>query len=165
MASPRSRSRRYEHFAARDQLADVCWSGCSPASRLASTGRAQEPVGAEVEKDARSTSKPAVSQDVRASAPATALWALMSRPLDGSAPGGDDARRDRARTTARHVVALGISTEGVKIPLGLWEGSTENATVASALLADLVDRGLDGRAGDPVRDRRRRRRFECSREL
>src|SRR5512143_1399888 len=44
---------------------------------------------------------------------------------------------------ATHVVALGISTEGVKIPLGLWEGSTENATLARALLADLVDRGLD----------------------
>jgi hypothetical protein len=29
-----------------------------------------------------------------------------------------------------HVVALGITTEGVKIPLGLWEGSTENATLA-----------------------------------
>ena len=42
-----------------------------------------------------------------------------------------------------HVVALGISTEGVKIPLGLWEGSTENATLVRALLADLVDRGLD----------------------
>src|SRR5205807_6304015 len=42
-----------------------------------------------------------------------------------------------------HVVALGISTDGVKIPLGLWEGSTENATLARTLLADLVDRGLD----------------------
>ena len=42
-----------------------------------------------------------------------------------------------------HVVALGITTEGVKIPLGLWEGSTENATLARALLADLVERGLD----------------------
>jgi transposase-like protein len=31
----------------------------------------------------------------------------------------------------------------VKIPLGLWEGSTENATRARTLLADLVDRGLD----------------------
>jgi putative transposase len=40
------------------------------------------------------------------------------------------------------VVALGITTEGVKVPLGLWEGSTENAAVATALLADLVDRGL-----------------------
>jgi transposase-like protein len=42
-----------------------------------------------------------------------------------------------------HVVALGITTEGVKVPLGLWEGSTENATLARTLLADLVDRGLD----------------------
>ena len=31
----------------------------------------------------------------------------------------------------------------MKIPLGLWEGSTENAALARALLADLVDRGLD----------------------
>src|SRR5215210_2689341 len=42
-----------------------------------------------------------------------------------------------------HVVALGITTEGVKVPLGLWEGSTENATLVCRLLADLVDRGLD----------------------
>jgi transposase-like protein len=42
-----------------------------------------------------------------------------------------------------HVVALGITTEGVKVPLGLWEGSTENATLARSLLAGLVDRGLD----------------------
>ena len=53
-----------------------------------------------------------------------------------------------------HVVALGVTTEGVKVPLGLWEGSTENATLARSLLADLVDRGLDPRAGDPVRVKR-----------
>jgi putative transposase len=48
------------------------------------------------------------------------------------------------------VVALGITTEGVEIPLGLREGSTENATVATSLLADLVERGLDtGRAASP----------------
>src|SRR5436190_498122 len=46
-----------------------------------------------------------------------------------------------------NVVALGITTEGVKIPLGLWEGSTENATVATALLSDLVERGLDPEQG------------------
>jgi len=45
------------------------------------------------------------------------------------------------------VVALGITTEGVKIPLGLWEGSTENAAVATALLSDLVERGLDPEQG------------------
>jgi hypothetical protein len=46
-----------------------------------------------------------------------------------------------------HVVALGITTEGVKVPLGLWAGSTENATVATALLSDLVERGLDPEQG------------------
>src|SRR5437660_9970195 len=45
------------------------------------------------------------------------------------------------------IVALGMRTEGVKIPLGLWEGSTENATVATALLSDLVERGLDPEQG------------------
>ena len=42
-----------------------------------------------------------------------------------------------------NIVALGITTEGDKLALGLWDGSTENATVVAALLADLVDRGLD----------------------
>ena len=46
-----------------------------------------------------------------------------------------------------NIVALGISTEGDKLALGLWDGSTENATVAAALLADLVDRGLDVEQG------------------
>ncbi len=30
------------------------------------------------------------------------------------------------------IVALGVDTEGVKHPLGLWDGSTENATVTRA---------------------------------
>jgi hypothetical protein len=46
-----------------------------------------------------------------------------------------------------NVVALGISTEGEKIALGLWEGSTENATVAQALVSDLVARCLDTEQG------------------
>jgi hypothetical protein len=33
--------------------------------------------------------------------------------------------------------------DGTKVTLGLWEGSTENAAVATALLADLQERGLD----------------------
>ena len=41
-----------------------------------------------------------------------------------------------------HVVALGITTDGTNVPLSLREGSTENATVATALLSDLTDRGL-----------------------
>ena len=41
------------------------------------------------------------------------------------------------------VVALAITADGAKVPVGLWDGSTENKTVVRALLADLVDRGLD----------------------
>lgn len=41
------------------------------------------------------------------------------------------------------LIALGIDSEGGKQVLALREGSTENATVVKALLADLVDRGLD----------------------
>src|SRR6266540_1854214 len=46
-----------------------------------------------------------------------------------------------------NIVCLGITTDGLKVPLGLWEGSTENATVATALLSDLVERGLDPEQG------------------
>ena len=40
------------------------------------------------------------------------------------------------------VVALAITADGTKLPVGLWEGATENTTVVTALLADLVARGL-----------------------
>jgi putative transposase len=38
---------------------------------------------------------------------------------------------------------LGIDIEGIKHPLGLVEGSTENTTVVKTLLSGLRDRGLD----------------------
>lgn len=44
----------------------------------------------------------------------------------------------------RHmVVALGIGCDGTKTVLGIREGATENTTVVSALLGELVERGLD----------------------
>jgi putative transposase len=100
-----------------------------------------EPVGEEVEQEASSTSKSAVSE-LFIERTRTALGELMGRRLDDVrlAVMMLDGLEIADRT---HVVALGISTEGVKIPLGLWEGSTENATLVSMLLADLVDRGLD----------------------
>jgi putative transposase len=43
-----------------------------------------------------------------------------------------------------HVIcAVGVDSEGHKHVLGLREGATENSIVASALLEDLVQRGLD----------------------
>jgi len=40
------------------------------------------------------------------------------------------------------VVALGLTADGTKVPLGLWQGSTENTVLGVALLNDLVERGL-----------------------
>ena len=40
------------------------------------------------------------------------------------------------------LVALGIDTSGAKHVLGVREGATENATACTALLTDIVDRGL-----------------------
>ena len=41
------------------------------------------------------------------------------------------------------VAALGIAQDGRKTILGIRQGATENATVVSELLSDLVSRGLD----------------------
>lgn len=45
---------------------------------------------------------------------------------------------------AKHavIVALGVAKDGTKVPLGVWCGSTENHTVAAALLQNLIERGL-----------------------
>jgi transposase-like protein len=75
-----------------------------------------------------------------------ALGELMARRLDDVrlAVLMLDGIELKGRT---NIVALGITTEGVKVPLGPREGSTENATVATALLSDLVERGLDPEQG------------------
>jgi transposase-like protein len=45
------------------------------------------------------------------------------------------------------VVCLVITADGTKVPVGLWLGDTENKTVVTALLADLVARGLSTDSG------------------
>jgi putative transposase len=56
------------------------------------------------------------------------------------------------------VVALAIAADGTKLPVELWEGLSENKTVAHALLADLVERGLNVEEGAG-----RHRRYEGAR--
>lgn len=41
------------------------------------------------------------------------------------------------------IVALGIDENGIKHPLGVWQGATENSVVCESLLTNLVTRGLD----------------------
>ena len=131
----------YGYFADRDPLTravmDRMLAGVS-TRKFAVVG---EPVGAAVEASSSATGKSTISE-LFIERTRTALGELMSRRLDDVrlAVMMLDGLQIAERT---HVVALGITTEGVKIPLGLWEGSTENATLARTLLADLVDRGLD----------------------
>jgi putative transposase len=135
----------YEHFADRDPLARVVLERMLAGVSTRRYRRTQEPVGEQVETSARSTSKSAVSRTF-VERTRQALSELMARQLA-------DLRLavmmiDGIELKQRMmIVALGITTEGVKIPLGLWEGSTENATVATALLSDLVERGLDPEQG------------------
>jgi putative transposase len=131
----------YEYFADRDPLTRAVMDRMLAGVSTRKFQVVGEPVGEDVEAASRSTSKSSVSE-MFIERTATALSELMSRRLE-------DVRLavmmlDGIEIADRcHVVALGITTEGVKIPLGLWEGSTENATLARTLLADLVDRGLD----------------------
>ena len=100
-----------------------------------------EPVGAEVEASASSTSRSAVSRKF-VQATETALAELLAAPLhelDLVALMVDGVN------FAEHccVVALGIGSDGHKHPLALEEGSTENATLVRDLLSGLRERGLD----------------------
>ncbi len=102
---------------------------------------ALEPVGETVTEESRSTSKSAVSRKfvaltehaladlLAADLSSVDLVALM---IDGV-------------HFADHlcVVALGIDIDGVKHPLAVVEGSTENTTLVRGLLVGLRERGLD----------------------
>ena len=100
-----------------------------------------EPVGARTEQAATATSKSAVSRRFVA-ATETALAELLAADLsslDVVALMVDGVH------FGEHccVVALGIDIDGVKHPLALVEGSTENATLVTELLVGLRERGLD----------------------
>ena len=95
-----------------------------------------EPVG----REGKATSKSAVSRRFVA-ATKTAMVELLEADLseletavlmiDGLNVAGEMI-----------VVALVITADGAKVPVGLRLGDTENGTVVKDLLADLVDRGL-----------------------
>ena len=108
-------------------------------------GDVAEPVGEGIEARAKSLSKSAVSRRF-VKATERAMAELMARSLadldvavlmiDGLEVAGSCV-----------VVALVITTDGTKVPVGLWLGDTENKTVVTALLADLVARELNVEGG------------------
>jgi transposase-like protein len=100
-----------------------------------------EPVGQQVSETSSATSKSAVSRRFVAMTE-TALAELLSQDLCGLdvvALMIDGVHFAESCC----VVALGIGIDGVKHPLALVEGSTENATLVTDLLVDLRGRGLD----------------------
>ena len=91
-----------------------------------------QPVGTRVERSATATSKSAVSRRF-VTATETALAELLAADLSGL---DLVALMVEGVHFAEHccVVALGIDIDGVKHPLSLVEGSTENATLVTDLL-------------------------------
>jgi transposase-like protein len=100
-----------------------------------------EPVGAQITGKSSATSKSAVSRRFVAMTE-TALAELLAADLSGLdlvALMIDGVHFAESCC----IVALGIGIDGVKHPLALVEGSTENATLVTELLVDLRERGLD----------------------
>lgn len=100
--------------------------------------RSLEPLDAEIE--ARGTSKSNASREL-INATSDKLAEFVSRKLDDVdlcamfIDGIEIARRSV-------LVALGVTIDGTKVPLGIWAGSTENHVIAVALLQNLIERGL-----------------------
>ena len=100
--------------------------------------RSLEPIPADIES--RGTSKSAVSRRFVAKTQAQ-LETWQAAPLE-------DLDLVGLLLDGVHVgehcliVALGVAVDGTKHALGVWEGSTENATVCQSLLSNLQSRGL-----------------------
>jgi transposase-like protein len=104
-------------------------------------GLGLEPVGARTEQAATSTSRSAVSRRFVAQTQ-TALAAVLAADLSGL---DLVALMVDGVHFGEHtcVVALGIGIDGIKHPLSLVEGSTENTTLVTELIVGLRERGLD----------------------
>ena len=130
----------YAHFAAEDVLTRVVMERMLAGVATRRHARTAEPVGEQVTGTQKSTSRSAISRRF-VKQTETALAELMARDL-----AGEDITvlmLDGEHMAERCVVvALAITADGTKKPVGLWDGSTENKTVVRALLADLVARGL-----------------------
>ncbi len=130
----------YQHFSDDDVLSEVVMERMLAGVATRRHVRVAEPIGAELASTARATGRSSVSRRFKA-ATQRALDELMSRDLselDVVALMLDGVHFAEQCC----VVALAIGGDGTKTPVGLWLGDTENKTIVTALLADLVDRGL-----------------------
>jgi transposase-like protein len=130
----------YSMFSATDLLTQLAVERMLAGVATRRHGAVAEPIGAALESAARGDSKSAISRRFKA-ATETALSELLARDLsalDVAALMIDGI----VFADVCCVVALIITTDGTKVPVGLWDGDTENKTVVTDLLADLVARGL-----------------------
>jgi putative transposase len=131
----------YELFSSTEILGKMAMERMLGGLSTRRYGVGLEPVGTTVEAAASATSKSAVSRRFVAMTE-TALCELLAADL---------AELDLVALMvdgvhfADHlcIVALGIDINGVKHPLAIVEGSTENATLVRTLMVDLRERGLD----------------------
>jgi putative transposase len=131
----------YQAFASTDLLGQLALERMLAKLSTRRYPAGLEPVGAQVESTASGTSKSAISRRFVA-ATEHALAELLAADLAGLEL---VALMVDGVQVAGHccVVALGITIDGTKVPLGLVEGATENATVVTDLLVGLRERGLD----------------------
>jgi transposase-like protein len=143
----------YAQFAADDLLGRVVAERMLAGIATRRHAGIGEPVGTEVTGAATCTGRSAVSRRF-VKQTETALAELLSRELSG-----EDIKvlMIDGEHMAEHcvIVALAITADGRKLPVGLWEGATENKTMVRAMLVDLVDRGLVRRERSAGRARRR----------
>jgi transposase-like protein len=131
----------YETFASGDLLGELAVAKMMAKLSTRRYAQGLEPVGSQAGAAASATSRSAVSRR---------FVAMTERALDEMMH-ADLSEHDLVALMAdgvhfgEHlcVVALGITIDGTKVPLGLVEGTTENATVVTELLTGLRDRGLD----------------------
>lgn len=135
----------YDTFASVDLLADRMVASLLAGLSGRRYEQVLESVGEQLEAAATGTSQSSVSRRF-ITATAERLAEFRARPLDDErwlivfVDGFDFAGHTM-------VGALGVTADGRKVPLGVVEGSTENASVVRGLVTNLRDRGLDASQG------------------
>ena len=136
----------YGVFAQGDLLNRVAVERMLAGVAMRSFERVADPIGDKARQRSSSTSKSAVSRRFVAGTK-KALDELLGRDLSASNAAVVMMMDGVDFAAQMCVVALVVTADGTKVPVGLRLGGTENATVVKALLADLLARGLDASGG------------------
>ena len=105
-----------------------------------------EPIGEAVLECARSTGRSAVSRRFVKQTKTALVAELLARDLTQEKI--KVLMLDGEHMAGRCIfVALGITADGRKLPIGLWDSATQNKAVVRSMLADLVSRGLSAEDG------------------